>query len=633
MSELPPPAAGSEQAPGSRLSSTDDDLRSRLLRLVMVHLAAMAVLGIAAAAVLATNPSDVLRYSVLGGGLVGCAAIAIIAFNRVNATAASVDREIAESSQRAKQRIEESAQHTQRWIESLRATVEQGKNEFPRLVEQVRAGEPPAPRWPADDPAPGSHPFALLSHEIRQAQAAAEFAVARMQQAPSAAADAPEPSVAVFANIARRVQSLAHRAIQRLDELEQLVEDPDLLKGLFAVDHLVTGMRRQAESLAVLGGSMPRRQWSRPVPMYTALRSSVAEVEHYARVRVLPPVEGTLHGHAVADVIHLIAELVENATAFSEPDTQVTVSTQRVTAGLAIDIRDRGLGMRPADRAKLNALLADPSGVDRDEQLKDGRIGLYVVAQLAQRHHVAVELENNMYGGTDAHVVVPLGLLGDTDEEQHQPAVVEGVASAAEALEPQPVIASAPALSAGERGGAHRAPVKRVPVRQFDASVPATSSNGTGPASSNRTGTASSNGTSPASSNGTGPASSNRTGTASSNGTSPASSNGTGPASSNRTGTASSNGTGTGQWYGRHTGIVPEAAAAEDVIATPPGNTERPPLPKRDRAKSYVAPQLAGGPKPAEAPRGGPTPGLWAAYRQGAKGGARDNDGPGDHGA
>ncbi|MEU5851502.1 sensor histidine kinase [Saccharopolyspora shandongensis] len=596
MSELPPPAAGSEQAPGSRLSSTDDDLRSRLLRLVMVHLAAMAVLGIAAAAVLATNPSDVLRYSVLGGGLVGCAAIAIIAFNRVNATASAVDREIAESAQRAKQRIEESAQHTQRWIESLRATVEQGKNEFPRLVEQVRAGEPPAPRWPADDPAPGSHPFALLSHEIRQAQAAAEFAVVRMQQAPSAAADVPEPSVAVFANIARRVQSLAHRAIQRLDELEQLVEDPDLLKGLFAVDHLVTGMRRQAESLAVLGGSMPRRQWSRPVPMYTALRSSVAEVEHYARVRVLPPVEGTLHGHAVADVIHLIAELVENATAFSEPDTQVTVSTQRVTAGLAIDIRDRGLGMRLADRAKLNALLADPSGVDRDEQLKDGRIGLYVVAQLAQRHHVAVELENNMYGGTDAHVVVPLGLLGDTDEEQHQPAVVEGVASAAEALEPQPVIASAPALSAapsGERGGVHRAPVKRVPVRQFDASVPAASSNGTGPASSN----------------------------------------GTGTTSSNRTGTASSNGTGPGQWYGRHTGIVPEAAAADDVIATPPGNTERPPLPKRDRAKSYVAPQLAGGPKPAEAPRGGPTPGLWAAYRHGAKGGARDNDGPGDHGA
>ncbi|MEV0084220.1 ATP-binding protein [Saccharopolyspora sp. NPDC050642] len=566
MSEFSPSAARSEHPPGPR-RSTDDDLRSRLLRLVMVHLAAMAVLGIAAAAVLATNPSDVLRYSVLGGGLVGCAAIAIIAFNRVNATAAAVDQEIAESSQRSQQWVEESAQHTQRWIESLRATVEQGKNEFPRLVEQVRAGEPPAPRWPADDPAPGSHPFALLSHEIRQAQAAAEFAVARMQQAPGATADAPEPSVAVFANIARRVQSLAHRAIQRLDELEQLVEDPDLLKGLFAVDHLVTGMRRQAESLAVLGGSMPRRQWSRPVPMYTVLRSSVAEVEHYARVKVLPPVGGTLHGHAVADVIHLIAELVENATACSEPDTQVTVSTQRVTAGLAIDIRDRGLGISPADRAKLNALLADPSGVDRDEQLKDGRIGLYVVAQLAQRHHVAVELENNMYGGTDAHVVVPLSLMGDTDEEQHQPAVVEGVA---EEPEPQPVIASAPALSAapnGERGGAHRAPVERVPVRQFDASVP-----------------------------------------------------------------TASNGTSTVQWYGRHTGIVPEAAA-EDVIATPPGNTERPPLPKRDRAKSYVAPQLAGGPKPAEAPRGGPNPGLWAAYRHGAKGGARDNDGPGDHGA
>ncbi|MGW5647346.1 sensor histidine kinase [Saccharopolyspora sp. NPDC003752] len=564
MSEFPPSAAGSEHSPGSR-RSTDDDLRSRLSRLVMVHLAAMAVLGIAAAAVLATNPSDVLRYTVLGGGLVGCAAIALIAFNRVNATAAAVEKQIAESSQRSEKWVEESAQHTQRWIESLRATVEQGKNEFPRLVEQVRAGEPPAPRWPTDDPAPGSHPFALLSHEIRQAQAAAEFAVARLQQAPGPTGTA-EPSVAVFANIARRVQSLAHRAIQRLDELEQMVEDPDLLKGLFAVDHLVTGMRRQAESLAVLGGSMPRRQWSRPVPMYTVLRSAVAEVEHYARVKVLPPVEGTVHGHAVADVIHLIAELVENATACSEPDTQVTVSTQRVTAGLAIDIRDRGLGISPADRTKLNALLADPSGVDRDEQLKDGRIGLYVVAQLGQRHHVAVELETNMYGGTDAHVVVPRSLLGDDEEPQQAPAVVDSVA----APESQPATAPAPALPATpavERSGAHRAHIEWEPVRQFDAAVP-----------------------------------------------------------------AASNGTGTTQRYGRHTGIVPDAVA-EDVITTPPGNPERPPLPKRDRTKSYVAPQLAGGPKPAEAPRGGPNPGLWAAYRHGVEGSARDNDGPGDHGA
>ncbi|MEV0703271.1 ATP-binding protein [Saccharopolyspora sp. NPDC050389] len=576
MSEFPLSAAGSEQPPGSR-RSTDDDLRSRLLRLVMVHLAAMAALGIAAAAVLATNPSDVLRYSVLGGGLVGCAAIAIIAFYRANATAAIVDQRIVESAQRSKQRIEESAQHTQRWIESLRATVEQGKNEFPQLVEQVRAGEPPAPRWPADDPVPGSHPFVLLSHEIRQAQAAAEFAVARLQQVPGA--NGTDPSVAVFANIARRVQSLAHRAIQRLDELEQMVEDPDLLKGLFAVDHLVTGMRRQAESLAVLGGSMPRRQWSQPVPMYTVLRSAVAEVEHYARVKVLPPVDGTLHGHAIADVIHLIAELVENATAYSEPDTQVTVSTQRVTAGLAIDIRDRGLGISSADRAKLNGLLASPSGVDRDERLKDGRIGLYVVAQLAQRHHVAVELENNMYGGTDAHVVIPQNLLGDADEEPVQaPAVVDSVASAVAAPEPQPAIAAIPALTAapaadrrGERGGAHRAPAEREPIGRFDAAPPAAAP-------------------------------------------------------------AAPNGTGTTQWYGRRTGVVSDTAAVEDAAGNQSGKTERPPLPKRDRTKSYVAPQLAGGPKPAEAPRGGPNPGLWAAFRHGVEGGARDNDGPGDHG-
>ncbi|MCI2416643.1 ATP-binding protein [Saccharopolyspora sp. K220] len=615
MSELPLSATGSERLPVS-WHGTDDDLRSQLLRLVMFHLAAMALLGIAASVLLTTNPSPGLQYAVLGGGIVGCAAIVTTAVFRVRATASIIDQRIDESVQTSKRWIEDSERHTKQWIDDLRSTVEQGKKEFPQLLERVRGGDYPAPRWPVDEPAAGCHPFELLSYEVRQAQAAIEFAVVRVQHVSGVGAD---PTVAVFANIARRVQSLAHRAIQRLDELEQLVEDPDLLKGLFAVDHLVTGVRRQAESLAVLGGSMPRRQWSRPVAMYTVLRSAVAEVEHYARVKVIPPVPGTVHGHAVADVIHLVAELVENATACSEPDTQVTVSTQRVTAGLAIDIRDRGLGIRPDDRAQLNALLANPGSVDRDERLKDGRIGLYVVAQLAQRHHVAVELENNMYGGTDAHVVIPRSMLGDpeTEEAESAPAEIEAVPSAVALSEsysgtavlsagvlsePQsdtavPQVVSRASMSAsdregaGGRRGAHRARTDRpsapryvdadqlAPRRYLDADQPAPRRylDADQPVASSDSDTA--------------------------------------------------------RWYASPPGFGsdPATAVGDATSYRPSDNDQRPPLPKRDRTKTYVAPQLAGGPTSPNGPRGGLNPGLWAAYRQGVEGGARDSDGPGDH--
>ncbi|NED88077.1 glycosyltransferase family 1 protein, partial [Streptomyces sp. SID11233] len=132
-----------------------------------------------------------------------------------------------------------------------------------------------------------------------------------------------EQKVEVFVNLSRRLQSLVHRQIQVLDELESGTEDPALLKGLFHIDHLATRTRRHAENLAVLGGSVSRRQWSTPIPLQQVLRSAVAEVEQYPRVRLVPPVDGAVHGQNVADIVHLIAELVENATLFSAPHTPV----------------------------------------------------------------------------------------------------------------------------------------------------------------------------------------------------------------------------------------------------------------------------------------------------------------------
>jgi signal transduction histidine kinase len=250
------------------------------------------------------------------------------------------------------------------------------------------------------------------------------------QMTPSVPGDRRDQPVEVFVNVARRLQSLVHREIQLLDDLEGQVESPDLLKGLFMVDHLATRVRRQSESLAVLGGAVSRRQWNRPVPVFEVLRAAIAEVEQYSRAKVVPPVSGTLAGSAVADVIHLVAELVENATKFSPPETQVFVRTQNVTAGMVIEIEDRGLGMLPEDYARVNDLLSDVSRADPGELLSDGRIGLFVVSALGRRHEIKVQLQSNIYGGTQAVAVLPHKLidgspLGRKTAQKPGPAIPE----------------------------------------------------------------------------------------------------------------------------------------------------------------------------------------------------------------
>ncbi|MGW1810018.1 sensor histidine kinase, partial [Streptomyces sp. NPDC002078] len=235
-------------------------------------------------------------------------------------------------------------------------------------------------------------------------------AVVRAAQLSSQAGS--EQKLEVFVNLARRLQSLVHREISILDDLENEIEDPDLLKGLFHVDHLATRIRRHAENLAVLGGAVSRRQWSNPVSMTEVLRSAIAEVEQYSRVKLVPPIDGELRGHAVADVIHLLAELIENASVFSAPHTQVLLRANLVTSGLAVEVEDRGLGMPVGEQNRMNALLADPDQVNVASLLADGRIGLYVVSQLARRHGIHVRLQTNIYGGVQAVLVVPQALLG-----------------------------------------------------------------------------------------------------------------------------------------------------------------------------------------------------------------------------
>ncbi|NEB92825.1 sensor histidine kinase, partial [Streptomyces bauhiniae] len=278
------------------------------------------------------------------------------------------------------------------------------------LVDALRRGEPPPRGKPRRRPPEDADDFELLAADLARAHDGAVTAVVRAAQLSSQAAN--EQKLEVFVNLARRLQSLVHREISILDELENEIEDPDLLKGLFHVDHLATRIRRHAENLAVLGGAVSRRQWSNPVDMTEVLRSAIAEVEQYSRVKLVPPVEGELRGHAVADVIHLLAELVENATVFSAPQTQVLLRANLVTSGLAIEVEDRGLGMPVEEQHRMNALLADPDQVNVASLLADGRIGLYVVSQLARRHGISVRLQTNIYGGVQAVLVVPQRLLG-----------------------------------------------------------------------------------------------------------------------------------------------------------------------------------------------------------------------------
>ncbi|MFF2132564.1 ATP-binding protein, partial [Streptomyces olivochromogenes] len=366
-------------------------LRPQLLRLAILPPIAVALSG--CAAVLFTVRSTGVRpgvvlWAVLAGA--GCVALAGILIAAVGADRAATS---------VRERIEALRRGSARTEADLRA-----------VVEGLRRGESPPTPKPRHRPKPDADEFDLLAADLSRAHDGAVTAVVQAAQLSSQAGS--EQKVEVFVNLARRLQSLVHREISILDELENEIEDPDLLKGLFHVDHLATRIRRHAENLAVLGGAVSRRQWSNPVSMTEVLRSAIAEVEQYSRVKLVPPIDGTLRGHAVADVIHLLAELVENATVFSAPHTQVLLRVNLVTSGLAVEVEDRGLGMPLGEQNKMNALLTDPDQVNVASLLQDGRIGLFVVSQLARRHGIHVRLQTNIYGGVQAVLVVPQALLG-----------------------------------------------------------------------------------------------------------------------------------------------------------------------------------------------------------------------------
>ena len=282
-----------------------------------------------------------------------------------------------------------------------RNALQLAENQLPDVVGRLRRGEnvdvnaeAPALRIGRDEIGRVGQAFDL----VRQTAIRAAVEEARLRQGHND----------VFRSLARRSQSLLHRQLSLLDQMERRATDPEALDDLFRLDHLTTRMRRHAEGLVILAGAPPGRGWSSPVRMVDVMRGAIAEVEDYARVSVATRSQAALAGSAVADVIHLLAELIENATTLSPPYTSVRVSGDTVANGFVIEVEDRGLGMSPTRMAELNDRLANPPEFNPSDS---EQLGLFVVSQLAKRHGIRVTLKASPYGGTAAIVLIPQHLV------------------------------------------------------------------------------------------------------------------------------------------------------------------------------------------------------------------------------
>jgi len=210
---------------------------------------------------------------------------------------------------------------------------------------------------------------------------------------------------AMFVNLSRRSQSLIERLVRLIDSLEQNEDDPSRLANLFSMDHLVTRMRRNSENLLLLAGHETARKWSGPVPLADVARAATSEIEQYGRValRIQPGI--AVSGQAVSDVVHLLAEIIENATIFSPEDTPVHVSAQELTSGgVLIEVGDSGVGIPEARLAEMNWRLDNPPVIDVSVSR---HMGLFAVARLAERHGVRVRLRAGSPKGMTALVWLP----------------------------------------------------------------------------------------------------------------------------------------------------------------------------------------------------------------------------------
>ncbi|MEU0374580.1 nitrate- and nitrite sensing domain-containing protein, partial [Streptomyces sp. NPDC006283] len=265
---------------------------------------------------------------------------------------------------------------------------------------------------------------------------------------------------AMFTNLSRRSQGLIQRQLSLISELESREADPDQLSSLFKLDHLATRMRRNGENLLVLAGEEPGRRWTRPVPLVDVLRAAASEVEQYERIELASVPATEVAGRVVNDLVHLLAELLENATSFSSPQTKVRVTGHALPDGrVLVEIHDTGIGLSPEDLAAINERLASPPTVDVSVSR---RMGLFVVGRLSLRHGIRIQLRPSDSGGTTALVMLPVDVAHGGKKAPAKPgasgqgAVPAGPGGAPAGLAGRP--GGRPGLSGGKGGPLGGAP-------------------------------------------------------------------------------------------------------------------------------------------------------------------------------
>jgi len=287
-------------------------------------------------------------------------------------------------------------------LTGLRSSVrDMAEERLPRVVERLQRGDDVDVAEESPPPAAGK-----ITEIARVAEAFATVQAAAVEAAVQQARLRRQVNQ-VFLNLSMRTQSLLHRQLSMLDAMEQRTTDPDDLANLFRLDHLTTRMRRNAEGLIILSGLVPARGRADPAPAIDVLRAATGEVEDYTRVDVTGTSRYSIGGSAASDVVHLLAELIENATTFSPPDTRIEIRAYPTAGGMAIEVEDRGLGLTSAELAEINERLASPQDFDL---ANSQQLGLFIVGQISARHGIEVTLKESAFGGVLAIATLPHGV-------------------------------------------------------------------------------------------------------------------------------------------------------------------------------------------------------------------------------
>ncbi|MFI5533139.1 nitrate- and nitrite sensing domain-containing protein [Kitasatospora sp. NPDC051853] len=296
-----------------------------------------------------------------------------------------------------------------RRIGRLQEQAEELENALPEVVERLGNGEQIDPEELARAIEPD--PWARTEDELAKLAEAFNLARASAVQAAVAQADQHRGFERLLQRIARRTQLLIGQQLKKLDELERRHEDPEVLEGLFDLDHLTARLRRYEENLVILAGGTPHRRWRKPVPLLDVMRAAQGEVQDYRRVVIDLDGSPWISERAVGPVAHVLAELIENALSFSRPPNPVELRAGRVSRGVAIEVEDRGLGMDEEQIDEANRLMTRPPRTDVLARGDDIRLGFYVVARLAAQHGLRVEFRQSAFGGTRVVVLVPEELI------------------------------------------------------------------------------------------------------------------------------------------------------------------------------------------------------------------------------